>query len=60
MPDEYDLILRNGTLYDGSGNPPMKGDLAIQGESIAALGDHRGVPRLEPEVRHDESCAVQE
>src|SRR6266705_410469 len=33
MPDEYDVILRSGTLYDGSG------DLAIQGESIAALGD---------------------
>ncbi len=38
-PVEYDLILRSGTLYDGSGDPPVKGDLAIQGQSIAALGD---------------------
>ena len=38
-PMTYDLILRHGTLYDGSGDPPQKGDLAIQGESIAALGD---------------------
>jgi N-acyl-D-amino-acid deacylase len=42
MPDEYDLILRNGTLYDGSGHPPVAGDLAIRGESIAALGDLKG------------------
>ena len=36
---EYDVILRNGTLFDGSGQPPVKGDLALRGESIAALGD---------------------
>src|SRR4051794_876776 len=38
-PAEYDVILRNGTLYDGTGQPPIKGDLAIQGQSLAALGD---------------------
>ena len=38
-PQEYDLILRNGTLYDGSGEAPRQGDLAIQGDRIAALGD---------------------
>jgi N-acyl-D-amino-acid deacylase len=35
---QYDIILRNGTLYDGSGAPPMTGDLAIQGDQIAAVG----------------------
>jgi N-acyl-D-amino-acid deacylase len=35
---EYDLILRNGTLYDGSGAPGVAGDVAIQGQTIAALG----------------------
>ena len=39
MPDEYDIILRNGTLYDGSGGPGVPGDLAIDGQTIAALGD---------------------
>jgi N-acyl-D-amino-acid deacylase len=38
-PAEFDVILRNGNLYNGSGHPPVKGDLALQGESIAALGD---------------------
>ena len=37
MPD-YDLIIRNGTLCDGSGNPPVRGDLAIEGDRIAAIG----------------------
>ncbi len=35
----YDLILRNGTLYDGSGSPAYTGDLAISGDRIAAMGD---------------------
>jgi N-acyl-D-amino-acid deacylase len=35
---DYDLILRNGTLYDGSGAPGVVGDLAITGQTIAAVG----------------------
>lgn len=37
-PKTYDLILRGGTLYDGSGNKPYVGDVAINGDKIAALG----------------------
>lgn len=36
---DYDLIIRGGTLYDGSGGPPVVGDLAIQADTIVALGD---------------------
>ncbi len=39
MPPQYDLILRAGTIYDGSGKPPYVGDLAIDGDRIAAIGD---------------------
>jgi N-acyl-D-amino-acid deacylase len=35
----YDLILRGGTIYDGSGGEPYPGDVAINGDSIAALGN---------------------
>ncbi|PWT90429.1 MAG: aminoacylase [Acidobacteria bacterium] len=35
----YDVIIRNGTVYDGSGMPGVKEDVAIQGDSIAAVGD---------------------
>jgi len=35
---EYDVVLRNGTIYDGSGAAPLQADLAIRGDSIAAIG----------------------
>ncbi len=35
---EYDLILRNGTIYDGSGEPPVTGDVAIVADRIVAVG----------------------
>ena len=35
---QYDVIIRNGTIYDGSGNTPFVGDIAIQGDTIAAIG----------------------
>ena len=35
----YDLILRNGTIYDGSGSPPITGDVAIDNDTIVAVGD---------------------
>ena len=34
----YDVVLRGGTIYDGSGSPPIVADLAIRGDEIAALG----------------------
>jgi len=37
--EKYDVIIRNGTLYDGSGKKPFTGDIAIQGDSIAAMGN---------------------
>jgi N-acyl-D-amino-acid deacylase len=36
---EYDLVIRNGTIYDGSGGPPTHGDVAINGKKIARVGD---------------------
>jgi len=41
-PETYDVIIRNGTLFDGSGTPPVKGDVAIRGDKIAAIGDLKG------------------
>ena len=34
----YDVILRGGTIVDGSGNPRFTGDVAINGDRIAAIG----------------------
>ncbi len=38
-PASYDVILRGGTIYDGSGEQPFVGDVALDGDTIAALGD---------------------
>lgn len=35
---QYDVIIRNGTIYDGSGAAPFVGDIAIQADTIAAIG----------------------
>jgi N-acyl-D-amino-acid deacylase len=37
-PHLYDCIIRNGTVYDGSGSPPIIADVAIDGQMIAAIG----------------------
>jgi N-acyl-D-amino-acid deacylase len=39
--DPYDLIIRNGTIYDGGGKKPFAGDVAIKGDKIAAIGKLR-------------------
>jgi N-acyl-D-aspartate/D-glutamate deacylase len=38
---DYDLLIRSGTIVDGAGNPSYVGDVAIKGGKIAAMG-----PRL--------------
>ena len=37
--ESYDIIIRNGQLVDGSGEPSYNGDIAINGDTIAAVGD---------------------
>ena len=37
-----DLVIRNGTVVDGTGAPPRRADVAIEGEHIVAVGDHVG------------------
>ena len=49
---EYDILIRNGMIYDGSGSAPFKGDLAIRGDTIAAmgsLGEARGQTEIDAE-----------
>jgi len=39
---EFDVVIRGGTLYDGTGGAPVQGDVAIVGDRIAAIGDLTG------------------
>ena len=36
---EYDVIVRGGTVYDGSGKPGIVTDVGINADTIAFLGD---------------------
>jgi N-acyl-D-amino-acid deacylase len=37
---EYSVIIRGGTIYDGSGRAPYVGDVALKGDKIAYVGPH--------------------
>jgi N-acyl-D-amino-acid deacylase len=37
-PPHYDVVIRNGTVIDGSGTPGVAADVAIEGQRIAAIG----------------------
>jgi len=39
---DYDTIIRNGKIYDGSGTDPVTSDLAINADTIAFIGDLTG------------------
>ncbi len=51
--EPYDVILRGGTIYDGSGGKPYVGDVALRGDRIAriakagSLGDAKGKVELD-------------
>ena len=34
----FDLIIKNGLIYDGKGSEPFKADLAISNEKIVEIG----------------------
>ena len=45
---EYDVVIRNGVIYDGSGSAPYRGDLAINDDVITAVGPAvNGIGQLE-------------
>jgi N-acyl-D-aspartate/D-glutamate deacylase len=42
--EPYDIVIKGGTIVDGTGNPWFKGDVAIRGDRIAVVG------RIDPNV----------
>ena len=47
----YDVVIRGGTLYDGSGGAPVVGDVAVRGDRIVAIGKVEGRGRSEIAAR---------
>ena len=38
--EEYDVVIRNGTIYDGYGFEPFISDVAIKGDKVALIKEH--------------------
>ena len=43
----HDLVIRNGKIVDGTGQPARSGDIAIDGGVIASVGGKAGAGRRE-------------
>lgn len=39
QPQSFDIIIKNGVVYDGTGGPPRRADVGIKGDRIAAIGN---------------------
>jgi len=46
----FDVLIRGGTIYDGTGRAPAKADIGIRGDRIAAIGDLRSANAKETVV----------
>src|SRR5213593_245393 len=40
-PGDFDVIIRGGTVYDGTGGEPRQADVAIRGDRVAGVGDFK-------------------
>ena len=51
MSGEFDLVVRGGTIVDGTGDAPVEGDVAIAAGRIAAVGKIAGRGREEIDAK---------
>ncbi len=47
----YDLVIRNGTVVDGTGNPGFDSDVAVEGDQIIAIGKKLGGGKKEIDAK---------
>jgi len=47
----HDLVIKNGTVIDGSGSPGFDADVAIDGEKITAIGKNLGSGKKEIDAK---------
>lgn len=50
-PPAYDVVIRGGTIYDGSGGAPFAGDVAIKGDRVVAVGKVAGTGTREVDAK---------
>lgn len=42
MVTEYDVLIKNTTIVDGTGRKPYKGSVGVKGDKILAVGNVKG------------------
>ena len=47
----YDLLIQNGQIFDGRGNPPIQGNIAVLDGKIVAVGSVDGAARQSIDAR---------
>jgi len=47
---EYDLLIRDALIVDGSGKPPYRGSIGVEGDRITVIGDVEGDAKIEIEA----------
>jgi N-acyl-D-amino-acid deacylase len=50
-PPAYDVVIRGGTIYDGTGGTPYAGDVAIKDDRIVAVGKVTGAAKTIVDAR---------
>ncbi len=45
-PKHFDVLIKNGVIYDGSGKAPIHGDVGINADTIAAIGQLNATGKL--------------
>jgi N-acyl-D-aspartate/D-glutamate deacylase len=49
--DEADLLIRGATIYDGGGKEGVRGDIALKGDTILAVGEWKGTAKAVVDAR---------
>jgi N-acyl-D-amino-acid deacylase len=49
--DEYDVLIKNATIVEGTGKKAYKGSIGVKGSRISAIGDVKGDAEKEIEAR---------
>src|ERR1043166_458320 len=47
----HDLLIKNGTVIDGTGSPGFQADVAVDGEKISAIGKNLGSGKKEVDAK---------
>ena len=42
--EPLDVVIRGGSVYDGSGAPPQSADVGLRGDRVAAIGNLASAP----------------